>query len=303
MGWVLGSDAFPEVVATYLALPSPACTPLVGQRIGRYRDVLDPFGTKLATLSLPGDGWRVRHDELKYLIDKDVRGHGLPCSCEVFGLFAPLLPQADRAELLGAPARKRQGLVPDYRISLPDGFDALMELKVIGSGPTHYASGNVSRCHAVAARARAIPQEYRTKALRLDHQHCGAEQGAIGPISRKLADYGEIWSLAFGAYGEASPSVHELVRTVATEYASRHWVRLGSRDPQDAAAAMARTLYRFWGLMALRRQARLKLFGLAHVGAGAAVAATRRVDATSLHAVRREAYQLHHSAIRVARHW
>ena len=95
---------------------------------------------------------------------------------------------------------------------------------MIGSGPTHYASGNVSRCDAVAARARAIPQECRTKALRLDHQHCDAEQGAIGPISRKLADNGEIWSLVFKAYGEASPSVHELVRTASAEYASRYWV-------------------------------------------------------------------------------
>ena len=182
-GWVLGNDVFPEVVATYLALPSPACTPLVGQRIGRYQDVLDPLGVTLASLSLPGDGWRVRHDELKYLVGKDVRGHGLPCSCEVFGLFATLLPQAARAELLGAPVRKRQGLVPVFRISLPEEFDALMELKVVGSSPTHYTSGNISRCHAVATRARAIPQEYRAKALRLDHQHCGAERGTVRPIS------------------------------------------------------------------------------------------------------------------------
>ena len=73
MGWVPGNDVFPEVVATYLALPSPACAPVVGQRIGRYREVLDPFGTKLATLSLPGDGWRIRHDELKHLIDRHPR--------------------------------------------------------------------------------------------------------------------------------------------------------------------------------------------------------------------------------------
>ena len=63
LGWVLGNDVFPEIVATYLALPSPACAPLVGQRIGRYRDVLDRYGVKLTTLSLPGDGYRARHDE------------------------------------------------------------------------------------------------------------------------------------------------------------------------------------------------------------------------------------------------
>ena len=107
MAWVLGNDVFPEVVATYLALPSPACAPLVGRTVGRYRDTLDPLGTKLATLALPGDGWRIRNDELKHLIDKDVRGHDVPSSCEVFGLFAPLLPLAARSELLATPMRKR----------------------------------------------------------------------------------------------------------------------------------------------------------------------------------------------------
>ena len=56
LGFVLGNDAFAEVFATYMALPSPACAPLVGQRVGCYRDVLDPHGVRLTTLSLPGDG-------------------------------------------------------------------------------------------------------------------------------------------------------------------------------------------------------------------------------------------------------
>ena len=179
LGWVLGNDAFPEIVATYMALPSPACAPLVGEKIGRYSDLLDPFGAKLTTLSLPGDGWRTRHDELKHLIDKDVQGHGMPCSCEVFGLFAPLLPQAARTEWLAAPVRKRQGLVPDFLVTLPQGMEALMELKVIGQGPSHYSRENVSRGSAVAARAESIPQEYRSKALRLDNQHCGVPQECL----------------------------------------------------------------------------------------------------------------------------
>ena len=168
MGWVLGNDIFAKVVATYLALPSPACSPLVGQRIGRYRDALDQFGDKLATLALPGDAWRTRHDELKHLVFKDIRRHGLPCSCEVFGLFAPLLPQEARSELMATPKRKRQGLVPDFLLTLPEGFEALRELKVIGAGQAHYSTGDVGRCHAVTKRARAIPQEYVSKASRLD---------------------------------------------------------------------------------------------------------------------------------------
>ena len=47
LGLVLGNDVFVEVFATYLALPSPACAPLVGQRVGRYRDTLDQHGVAL----------------------------------------------------------------------------------------------------------------------------------------------------------------------------------------------------------------------------------------------------------------
>ena len=60
---------------------------------------------------------------------------------------------------------KRQGLVPDYLVTLPQGLEALMELKVIGSGPTHYAGDDVRKCFAVEGRARTIPSEYRSKAL------------------------------------------------------------------------------------------------------------------------------------------
>ena len=178
-----------------------------------------------------------------------------------------------------------------------------MELKVIGGGPSHYVSGDVSRCRAVAARARAIPQEYRLKALNVDHQHCGVAEGTPGPVSRKLASYGRIWGLTFGAYGEASPDVHELLSILAMTYASRHWVRLGGRDPQDATATLSRSMYRSWGLMAVRRQARLKLSCLAHVGAGAVAASSRRADADSQHALRREAYQLHFAAARHSQRW
>ena len=74
------------------------------------------------------------------------------------------------------------------------------------------------------------------------------------------------------------------------------YIYMGCRDPQEAAATLKRSLYRSWGLMAMRGQARLKLAGLAQVGAGASVARARRLDATAAHARRREAYQLHFMA-------
>jgi hypothetical protein len=295
LGFVLGNDAFAEVFATYLALPSPACAPLVGQRVGRYRDVLDPHGVKLTTLPLPGDGWRTRHDAVKHLVDRDIRQHGVPSSCEVFGLFAQLLPQQAREAVKTFSARKRQGLVPDFRITHPHGLEALMELKLI-SGPTWYAHGDTRRCQGVARRARALPGEYAAKARSLDAQFCGVSRDAEvpGPIAQKLLSYGRLRCLVFGALGEASEDVHSLVDLLAGGRASRDWVRMGCRSSNDAKASLARYLYRSWGLMAVRGQACLKLSGLAHVGPGAQIAADRRALGADYHQRARIAYQLHH---------
>ena len=293
LGWVLGNDVFSEVAATYLALPSPACAPLVGQRIGRYQDQLDPLGTKLMTLCLPGDGWRTRHDALKHLLFQDIRRMGAPCTCEVFGLFAPLLPQRGRDETASYPHRKRQGMVPDFKLTTPEGFDSLMELKVVGLAPTWYGRDRLARCGAVAARTREIQSEYIQKARDLDSRFSTAVPASPGPVELKLASFGRIRGLTFGAFGEASDDVHDLVSLLAAGQASRDWASMRCRDSNEAKALIARTLYRSWGLMAVRSQARLKLCGLAHVGTGMQAAALRRDRADLLHARLREAYQLH----------
>ena len=44
----LSTPVFKEVIAQHLGLPSPACLPLVGQRIGSTRAVLDPHGFRLS---------------------------------------------------------------------------------------------------------------------------------------------------------------------------------------------------------------------------------------------------------------
>ena len=94
-----------------------------------------------------------------------------------------------------------------------------------------------------------------------------------------------------------------LVQTMAIASTQRNWVSMQCCDLQDAAAKVAGTLYRSWGLMAVQGQARLKLVGLSHVGAGATAAHCRRVGSEVVHSHQREAYQLHHAGQRLWQRW
>ena len=299
LGLVLGNAAFAEVFASYLALASPASAPLVGQRIAGNRDALDVHGIKLTTLALPGDGWRTRHDTIKHTLHRDILGHGGTGTCEVFGLFSALLPQPGQDAVGRLSMRKRQALVPDFLLRTPEGQDTLYEVKVISAGPTRYALGSVSRGEATARRAAHLTTEYRDKARRVDQQYVGTAAGEDGPVSRRLAGYGRVRGLVFGAFGEASEDVHDLVQTLASSYSARHWIDMHARDPNEAKAIVARMLYRSWGLAAVRANATLKLGGISFVGAGSAAAAGRRNASTAWHARAREAYQLHHAGWRL----
>ena len=110
----LGNAEFAEVASFYFGLPSPACGPLVGQNIGATRTVLHQYGNNLTTASLPGDGWRTQHDALKGGITDDLVQAQVRSTTEVYGLFAPLVPQLARQQLDGLPRRQRQGLLPDF---------------------------------------------------------------------------------------------------------------------------------------------------------------------------------------------
>ena len=62
----------------YYGMPSPACASLVGERIANTRYTLDAYGNRLASLTLPGDGWCTQHDALKWRIFEDAREMHVP---------------------------------------------------------------------------------------------------------------------------------------------------------------------------------------------------------------------------------
>ena len=110
----LDDAEFGEVAARYYGLPSPACASRQGEMIGNSGLPLDAYGHRLSSLVLPGDGRRTQHDCLKWRIAEHAREMGARLEPEVYGLFAPCIPQAGRNRLDSLPMRKRLGLVPDF---------------------------------------------------------------------------------------------------------------------------------------------------------------------------------------------
>ena len=207
----------------------------------------------------------------------------LRCRTEAYGLFAACLPQQARelVDALPARQRKRQGMVPDFVVSLPrDGSDAeaeyLFELKTLHVGATTYPLGLQERCAAVAKRAEALPAQYVAHARRLDRRYCGTTEGHVGPVEERLRRFDGVRGLVFGAWGEASPDVEGFLHACAESGARWHWRAMRAAQPHGAQALLVGLLRRRWGLTACREAARLTLDRLALLGGGAPEAEARR---------------------------
>ena len=95
----MSNAEFSGVAARYFALPSSARTSLVWQRIGQRRAILYIHGSRCTAASLPGDGFHMQHDTIKWCIEEDMREMGLRCKAEVYGLVAAVLPQQAQTEV------------------------------------------------------------------------------------------------------------------------------------------------------------------------------------------------------------
>ena len=129
---------------------------------------------------------------------------------------------------------------------------------------------------------RALPAEYAAKARQVDERYCGTPSGQIGSVAQRLETFEPVRGLVFGAWGEASPCVHQLLAIMARTGAQHHWRAMRCDDPLTAVGIVAWLLKRRWGLTALREQARLKLARLEYVGRGAVAAAGRRMHARDM---------------------
>ena len=298
LGSSLSNAEFSEAFAAMLNLASPACAGLVGQPVAGQARVCK-YGDSVTSAHMRGDGFRLRHDAIKMKIKSLLQWAGVRAECEVFNEFSGLIPQQGLNRI--QRGQRRQGLVPDFKLEGErGGEEQLCELKIMSASRSRYPRNPLPRdgVRAVDRRAAGLTADYLRKARNVDQQYCGTpappapgprgqqQPRAIGPVERHLLEFGEVKGWCFGAFGEASEGVHQLVERLAearleiaeTQPNQRGLLRSRAAEKAGLVAYVRRSL----SLVCVKEQAKLLLGRLRLLGDGAGEAARRRARATQL---------------------
>lgn len=264
----MNSPAFAEALAMTLCMPSPVCKDRVGSVVGKR--TVDIFGDAIMSAALPGDHWRTRHDKLKMTINSLCTWARLPTTCEVWGLFSHLIPNEAMSRIEGG--RKRQGLVPDFRMEMPSTTGGteyrLAELKMISCCDTWYKPCASANTRATEKRAKGLQMEYRRKAKKVDQDLLGVATEEKGPVERRLDEFGSLVGLCFGAWGEASTDVHKLIQTLAEARLKFLGLKEGKPRSKHELGLIVGQLRRRLSLAAVKSQVDCLLSRIHQVGPG-----------------------------------
>ena len=122
-----------------------------------------------------------------------------------------------------------------------------------------------------------------------------------GPVEIELDSYGVVEGLVFGAYGEVSNHVDQLMKAAAGKAAGVHWRRLGAQTMADARSTYVRRFRDWLGIECVRSHAKMKADRLREVLAaqvnppGAVAQAEERRRATERESrLRRDLYHAFH---------
>ena len=274
----LSNSEFSEAAATNLCLPSPVCSGRVGDTV-KGQKKLDMYGDTIQATNLPGDHWRQRHDQIKFVIGRLCIWAGVPCELEVFNLFSGLIPQEGLARI--DRERQRQSMVPDFKITLNMGGQSrpvLHELKCISSSQSRYKPSWKER--GVDKRANDLHDEYVGKAKKADQLHGGVQPDQVGRVESKLLSFPKVEGVVFGNWGEASEATHKLVDFLATSRARVAEPQSGKRGKtltEEGVKALAvGYIRRRLSVAAVKAQCHSLLGRVEGLGPGAVTAAGRR---------------------------
>ena len=125
---------------------------------------------------------------------------------------------------------------------------------------------------AVHERELRVWHDYQGHARALDRTHSPAGQQ---PILQRLQSFGRTRGLVFGAYGEASADVHDLMALAATTQAEQMWREAGARSATEMRALLISRSRRRLGMAVVQAMARHRLARVPYVGVSRAVVQAR----------------------------
>jgi hypothetical protein len=272
-----------EVITTYLGRESPAVRHLAGRPIAcgsRAHRVAprtcDPFGIQLGLATLPGTSHTDCHDDCGRELFDLVREARFSIQLQPRYIVHGLIPPA----ILLRPGRP-PSIVPDASItvSLPAVVTARrrrrgaflarrclqFDLKTIHAGTAHYASAQAAEEQSGAVRHResAVAPSYIAHARELDVRY---SPPGTTPIEDRIRSYTAVRGLIFGAFGEASADVHDLIAASATSIAQDQWRLQGARTAAEMRAFIISRARRRVGLAAVVAMARHRLERVPYIG-------------------------------------
>ena len=144
----------------------------------------------------------------------------------------------------------------------------LGDVKTIHGLSSHYLSARArdEQSGAVRDREASVAADYRRHAQRLDAELSGTPVHVLGPVGRRLAEFGATRGLVFGHYSEASDDVHDLIDVATDELARRVWRQMGARSQAEARGILVARARRRMGVAAARAFARHRLARVPYIG-------------------------------------
>ena len=116
--------------------------------------------------------------------------------------------------------------------------------------------------------------EYNRKARKIDQDMLGAEDK--GPVERRLGEFGDLIGLCFGAWGEASTDVHELIQTLAESRLKFQGLKTGKPRSKQELGIIVGQIRRRLSSAAIKAQVECLLSKIHQVGPGNAQLAKKR---------------------------
>ena len=110
----------------------------------------------------------------------------------------------------------------------------------------------------------------------MDREVVGVGDEQKGPVERRLDEFGELLGLCFGAWGEGSEGVHQLVQTIAEARLKYQGLQLGRPGSEEELGVLVGQVRRRLSLVAVKAQIDCLLAKLHQVGPGNAQLAKKR---------------------------